>query len=306
MVDIKRILCPIDFSDFSRRALDHAVALARWYKADVHVLHVLPLRSVAAAVGAYGGPLVLDPVLAQPPDLEHLRGDVLRFAEQESAPGVRLEALAAEGDVVEEILRAAADRRTDFIVMGTHGRSGFQRLLLGSVAEKVLLRKVSSPVLTVPPHVPDAAPAGPVLFRSILCPVDFSDASERALRYAFSLAGEGGARLNLVHVMEFPREDDALEFAFADYNRVRQEYRERALEQMHDLVPDDVRAFCTIHEDVPAGKPYREILRLADVHRSDLIVMGVAGRGAADIMLFGSTTNHVVRQAVCPVLTVRQ
>ena len=74
---------------------------------------------------------------------------------------------------------------------------------------------------------------------------------------------------------------------------------------LRDAVPDTVRADCTVETVLATGKPYREILRIAAEQRSDLIVMGIHGRGAADLLFFGSTARHVVREASCPVLTLR-
>jgi nucleotide-binding universal stress UspA family protein len=184
MIEIRRILCPIDFSDYARRALDHAIAIARWYEATVTVLHVFSPAPVAA-VGL--GPLVSEPIPLAPVDRDRLLADTKAFAETESAPGITIEAVVREGTTAAEILEQAASMKADLLVIGTHGRSGFERLLLGSVTEKVL-RKARCPVLTVPSQSPDAVPAGPVLYRRILCPVDFSDASLNALKYATSMA----------------------------------------------------------------------------------------------------------------------
>jgi nucleotide-binding universal stress UspA family protein len=195
--------------------------------------------------------------------------------------------------------------------MGTHGRSGFERLLLGSITEKVL-RKATCPVLTVPRRHPDAVPATPVLFKQILCPVDFSDCSMQALNYAMSLAQEADAHLTVVHVMAYGLDatpdmydtvitDDRL--SLADY-RMRRE--EDARQRLKEAVPQTVAAYCRVDTMVSSGKPSREILRIAAEQQTDLIVIGVQGRGAADLMFLGSTTNHVVRAATCPVLTLRR
>ena len=102
------------------------------------------------------------------------------------------------GNVPKEITREAERLPADLLILGTHGRSGFERLFLGSVTEKVL-RSTRVPVLTIPPPVQH--PGSPV-YKTILCPVDFSDASIRALEYALSLAQQADARLILLHVIE--------------------------------------------------------------------------------------------------------
>jgi nucleotide-binding universal stress UspA family protein len=200
----------------------------------------------------------------------------------------------------------------DLLTIGTHGRSGFDRFVLGSVAEKVL-RKASCPVLTVPRQAPDAVPVAPVVFKRILCPIDFSDSSMHALNYAMSLAQEADASLTVLHVMVYDLEIEAPEMyetVLADRRLSVTDYRRRceehSRERLRAAVPETVGAYCTVEVLLASGKPYREILRVAAEQQTDLIVMGVQGRGAADLMVFGSTTQHVVRQATCPVLTIRK
>jgi universal stress protein A len=184
--------------------------------------------------------------------------------------------------------------------------------VLGSVTEKVL-RKAGCPVLTVPAHAPDAVPATAVVFKRLLCPVDFSDSSIDALNYAMSLAQEADARLTVLHVMQYDLDVEAPEMyetviadrrlSVTDYRRRCEEY---SRERLRAAVPETVGAYCAVEVLLAAGKPYREILRAAAQQQADLIVMGVQGRGAADLTIFGSTTQHVVRQATCPVLTIRK
>jgi nucleotide-binding universal stress UspA family protein len=308
MIEIRRILCPIDFSDYSRHALDHAVAIARWYESTITVLHVFSTAPVAAyAPGAPGfGSIVLTGA-----DRDQLLVEIERFIETEPTPEVPIEVVVREGSTTSEILTQAAELNADLLVMGTHGRSGFERLLLGSITEKVL-RKAKCPVLTVPRRHPDAVPATPVLFTRILCPVDFSDCSMQALNYAMSLAQEADAHLTVVHVMAYRLDatpdmydtiitDDRL--SLADY-RMRRE--EDARQRLKEAIPETVAAYCSVDTIVTSGKPGREILRIAAEQQTDLIVIGVQGRGAADLMFLGSTTNHVVRAATCPVLTLRR
>jgi nucleotide-binding universal stress UspA family protein len=296
MVEFRNILCPTDFSDFSHRALAHAVALARWYESRLTILHVVPLATPLAAF-----PPVFSPSLPlRPRDLP--RAEMEAFARPACAAGIAPHLKLIEGAVTPEILAEAEESRSDLIVMGTHGRSGFERLALGSVAEKVL-RRAPSPVLVV--GKPEAtALHEPPLFRRILCPVDFSRASEQALSHALSLAQQSQARLSLLHVVEWPGEDALVHRSLDAY-----EYRRHAegewLARLAQAVPEEAREWCEVREILSHGKPWREILRCAGEEQAELIVMGVQGRGALDRMLFGSTTHHVVREAACPVLTVR-
>jgi nucleotide-binding universal stress UspA family protein len=302
MIEIRRILCPVDFSDYSRRALDHAIAIARWYKSTVTALHVFS----PAPVAAYGpGPVVFAPIVLTAADHDQLLADTRAFIEAEAAPGVAIDAVVREGNTAAEIVDEATTMRADLLVIGTHGRSGFERLVLGSVAEKVL-RKARCPVLTVPRRLPDAVPPGPVLFKRILCAVDFSESSMHALKYALSLAQEADGGLTVVHVLGaevVPQVGIGEEHV--SLAAVQRQLAEEARQFLDKAVPDSTTAHCTVETMLLHGKPWREILRIAADRQTELIVIGVQGRGAADLMFFGSTTQHVVREATCPVLTLR-
>jgi len=112
--------------------------------------------------------------------------------------------------------------------------------------------------------------------------------------------------LSLLHVFEWPAEDVPLATRPFSVPEYRQESERRAIAKLHELVPESIREWCRPGTRVSHGKAYREILGVADEDPADLIVMGVHGRNPVDLMLFGSTTNQVVRQATCPVLAIRR
>ena len=297
MADITRILCPIDLSPASLRALEHALALARWYEATLVAFHVFSPQPLPMAT-EFGGYVPAPP----PRDEQEIIEEVRRFA-QPVAGSIPFEIVVREGNPVDEIVGQVEELPADLLVLGTHGRSGFERLFLGSVTEKVV-RKVACPTLTVPPH--DQVPAEPVSFKKILCPVDFSPTSTRALEYAVSLAKESDARLMVLHVLESyvdaVKLSEVSQFTLPEFERHR---RTDAAERLRAMIPANAREWCTPEELVITGKPHREIVSVAADTDADLIVMGVHGRGAVDLMVFGSATNEVLRAASCPVLTLR-
>jgi nucleotide-binding universal stress UspA family protein len=251
------------------------------------------------------------PVMDVPPlkieeaDRERLMADIRRMAAAVPAE-VPVDFHIQEAAYVhEEIVAQLGAVHADLLVLGTHGRSGFQRLFLGSVTEKVI-RKATCPMLVVPPRAPDVLVGAPVRFRRILCPVDFSESSLHALAYALDLAAEADAHLTLLHVVELPpvlidepTTPDLL-------SRVREAAAADARRRLHALIPESARTYCTVETAVVEGRAYREILRYAIERQSDLLAMGVHGRGALDLQVFGSTTHHVIRASACPVLIVRQ
>jgi nucleotide-binding universal stress UspA family protein len=127
----------------------------------------------------------------------------------------------------------------------------------------------------------------------------------RALQFACSLAEESGAHLTVLHVVEWPLDEERLVDAFDD-PEIRRAAEERARARLEVLVTDDMRARCRPETQVSYGKPYRRILEALARERADVVVMGVRGRNPLDLAIFGSTTNHVVRLAACPVVTLRE
>ena len=298
MVTMRRILCPVDFSDSSRQALDYAVGIARWYDARITALHVVPpITSMLPVPGAGLYP----PVVFRPEELQQFRSELESFAR---ASGIdALDTDVVQGSVTGEIVRLAKELPADLLVMGTHGRSGFERLMLGSVTEK-LLRKSPCPLLTVAAGSRAVAPVN-ALFSRVLCAVDFSPASLQALALARSLAGEAAARLCLMHVLEpVSVFEPVVAVGPDDLPAVNADHRREVRHRLEGLIDRETRAFTDVAEVVVSGKPYREILRAADEQQSDLIVIGAHG-GRLGAAAFGSTTAHVVREARCPVLTVR-
>ena len=192
MIELKRILCPVDFSEFSRHALQHAVVLAHWNGSEITVLHAYTVPRPPVLFSGVPVPPPLEPPLQRLHD--QVMSELTRFTEAAKAAGVALRLEASTSGPAHSILEAATSLPADLIVMGAHGRGGLDRFVMGSVTEKVL-RKAACPVLTVPPPVSDAPAQLPVLFERILCPVDFSDASMKALTYALSLAQEANAQL---------------------------------------------------------------------------------------------------------------
>ena len=304
MISFPRILCPIDFSDNSRHALRHAIATARWYESRLSVLHVLPFVPAINVIPSLAAAPAHQIQLAAA-DRQQFDRAARQFVHDALPGDVPIDVIVNDApDVRREILERARTLHADLLVMGTHGRSGFDRLLLGSTAETVL-RKATCPVMVVPPHAVEPVAAGDVTFDRILCAVDFSDCSVAALTYALSMAEEADARLTVLNVLgQNPdrAEDPASAAAEADAIGAA---ADRHLRRLRALIPPSVLPYCTVDTAVSEGPVWRAILETADGRASDLIVMGVHGRGAVDLALFGSNTHQVIRGATCPVLTVR-
>jgi len=295
-IALRHILCAVDLSNCSAPVLAHSVAWARWFGARVTALHVFASWIPPASLTTYPSWMM---------NVPEARASIERELELMMAPftssDTQVTLRTAEGDPAREIVRHAEELDADLIVVGTHGRSGYDRVTLGSVAEKVL-RKAPCPVMTLPP----AAPGTPdtVLSRQILCPVDFSSCSRLALAFALSVARKADGTITALHIVEAI--DGEEEFDRPAYiAELRRRQCETARQSLQELTASFRIGSSEIEHLVGLGRPHREILRHAAEHHADLIVMGVRGRGPIDLTLFGSTTNQVVRRATCPVVTVR-
>jgi len=296
-MQIDRILCPVDFSEFSAPALERAVRLGKWFDARVEVLYVIPFP-VPAGAGL--------PYFPAPPEVarEHREQTIRQLGELVGPfldEGVPLETKVLDGDPWRVICEEAEGLPADLLVMGTHGRSGFEHLLLGSVTEKVL-RRAPCPVLTVG-HGASRLGKGP-LFPRILCATDLTEGSAGTLDLALSLAGENDARVTLLHVVEALPDDQgrALYLSVPDLGPLQRDLAQQALARLRGAVPDRAWDFCDVRERVETGPAWSAILRVADELDADLIVMGAHAKGALGRLFFGSTASHVVRRATCPVL----
>ena len=299
-VRIERILFPTDFSDFSTRALRHALALARKFKARLKVLHVIP-RAMGPGESLYKtAPGVLNPELRKRID-EEMR----RFLAPARQARIDHEVEVSEGDPWRKILASAEEMPADLVVMGTHGRSGLERLFLGSVAEK-LIRRLPCPVLTVS-HEEGRTWATPGLVSRILCATDFSETSAEALSFALALAAMNQAEITLLHVVEsVPDFGDAMFPSLPTVTSLREDQELTAGRRLQQALGDAEGKAARVEVRVAAGGAYKEILRLAVEDRADLIVIGAQGHGPIEHLLSGSNAQHVIRRATCPVLTVRR
>lgn len=280
-LSIHNILCPTDFSEFATSAFEESVRLARWFGAKVTVLHVISMpEPITGDRGYLPIPASLSDEL-RAARLEELR----RFVDATEHTGVPLETVCLDGDARSRIRETAREIGADLIVMGTHGRSGFKRLVLGSVTE-ALLRHAPVPVVTVHRSLPRRKG----LFRTMLCATDLSEASAGTIALALSLADEGAKRLTVLHVIDAGVESPKV-------------FLERAaLAALQTLIPDEARTSYRIEEHVAFGDADREILRVAADEDADVIVLGTGGRRG--VALFGSTVRRIVRDAICPVLVV--
>jgi nucleotide-binding universal stress UspA family protein len=289
---IERILCPIDFSEFSARAYAYASSLAHHYSAKLFVQYVVeqwqhPSLNFAVSADVYER--YCTELLVQ--GTEQLQ----KFLHCHKKHGVEPRCIASQGTAADSILSFAKEQAIDLIVIGAHVIHGFERLMLGSVTERVL-RMAECPVLAVPElpaeTVTLATEQGDVKLDKIIACADFSDSSLSAFEYAISVAQEYDANLILVHVSQ---SDSKSGFADDPADKCR---------RMDKLVTTQSKPASKITTLVKVGRAYQEISQLARDSGADLVIMHVHGRNSIDDAIFGSTTYRVVQLGVCPVLAI--
>ena len=281
MSELKHVFCAVDFSETSLRALTVAVGLGRRFAAPVTAVHVVLSSKDATAATR----------------------ELQRVVDAASGGGVAIDVRVSEGAPWRELVAQTGEEPGSLLVLGTHGRSAFDRLLLGSVTERVL-RTAACTLMTVPAAAPGAPP--PVRrFRRILCATDFSAASEAALAWAAMIAEQDHADLVVLHVLASGAVPQTEGFPRSTLAAYRSGYAKWAEERLHTWVPESVRGRCNVQEATAAGRPHREILKVASERGCELVVVGAEGHRALDSLAFGSTAEHIVRVATCPVLTVR-
>jgi nucleotide-binding universal stress UspA family protein len=286
-VVLRNILVATDFSPASELALNYALAIARRYESHVYVVHAIrPDLYTLTPPEAAGGMA----------DLVH------QAAEQEMAHllisgrlrEVPHQAVIEEGDVWSVLSGLTTRHDADLIVLGTHGRTGFERMFLGSVAERVF-RLSPRPVLTVGPRV-GKEPPSEVELKRIIYATDFSPASRRGLPYALSLAQEHQASLTMLHVVE-----NIDELSPETIARLREFFTER----LQSLLPPGSDLWCYPEFVVSFGSPVERVLEVVEARNADLLVLGIRGGGAVLGHLPPAKAYRIVCQASCPVLTVR-
>ncbi len=296
MLALDRLLVPTDFSACADQALRHAKRLARSYEAEVHLLHVIPVAAAHPMLGVQATPAErTDRVLNQLDEV----------VDAQNLDDLSYELAVEHGEgVASTVLEYADEKSLDLLVVGTHGRRGVQRLMLGSEAEEIL-RRADRPVLTVG----QSEDGRPALFpERILVPVDLSIHSRHALRHGAAFARQFDARLDVVHVIEaiaaydpagpyqavLPSEGDVLPDLKKNIRNKLQDLAEEL-----PLPQENVRVYVGQSPTVPF------IVDVATEEEIDLLVLPSHGRTGMERVLIGSVAEKVVRMAPCPVFVVK-
>jgi nucleotide-binding universal stress UspA family protein len=322
-IEPKKIMCAIDFSEFTELTLTYGRSLAAEFDARLYLCHVVAKTvMVSSHMPAY-----VDYIDIENERISAVRDNLETMAQEF---GIECEIIVTAGHPADEIEEIAREHQIDMVIAATHGGSGVKRFLIGSVTNR-LVKTLSCPLLVL--HAGEnkaiSKDRDPVKLKRILVGCDFSPDSKLAFDTALSLAQEFQTQLYLAHVV---RPAKPAELTTPDYIKLqegdfsgwnRSQYLElqkkaeeedpaqkstrlsRIERQLASMVPEDCRNWCTPITILLEGRPYKELIKYAEKNEIDMIVLGIRGHSLLEQFLVGSTTDRVISRASCPVLAVR-
>ncbi|MBU8911813.1 MAG: universal stress protein [Desulfobacterales bacterium] len=287
----KKIMCAVDFSDFTNIILSYGKSLASEFGSTLCLCHIV---SGTLMISSFGHSYIAYTDVKD--DRIRYAKDKLKKIAESEVSDIDCEIIVSYGHAADEIDQAARENNVDMVIAATHGGSGVKRFLIGSVTDR-LIKILTCPLLVL--HARENYLVSPVeksiKLNRILVGCDFSQDSKLAFDYALSLAQEFQTQLYLAHVIR-PNED----------LKEKSNLSSRLEEQLACMVPEESRNWCTPVTIQLEGQPYKELIDFAEQKEVDMIVLGVHGHSLLEQFIVGSTTDRVISQASCPVLVVRQ
>ena len=284
MIHLKNIMVPVDFSEASKKAVNYGLSLALEFEARLVLTHIVPYDALAYLTA---------------------KARLLELVPPDCRDKIVFETIVKSGEVRQELLGIVEDKEIDLVVMGSRGRSYFERVLLGSVTER-MLRKLHVPILTVSHLDPekDLHKPEPIPLRRLLYATDLSDGSEAGLEFSIRLARAFDANLTVLHVIQ-PM-DAAMRGMetggfMPDYTA---EIRAQAAERLNRLVALVSDGSVPITTALAEGVPFETINQTAVDNKADLLVINLQGKGRLERALLGTTAERVIRTATVPVLSL--
>lgn len=287
---IRRVVLPIDFSARNDGAAHYVEALARYFQAEVKIVHVLPPPHYEALSLEVSGPVLADVLAGRE---TYAKKQLSEFLAAELEP-YNVERVLLEGDPATRIVEYANQVEADLIVMPTHGYGPFRRFILGSVTAKVV-HDARCPVLTGV-HMEEAPSFDRIDFKRILVAIDLEEGSERALRWAAGAAKAMGARLIIANVQP-TLEGHTGAYFDPEWRRF---FSESAKERINALLAS---AGASAEVVITFGEPAKQVAEVAAAEKADLVVIG----HNHDPGVLGRLRTHayaIVRTSPCPVVSV--
>ncbi len=295
-MQIKNILVPVDFSEFSDKALEYALEVAENFNANLTLLH---------AVVLFQDDVAEEQRLQEYEEWvkkheEQIHTQINNHKKRVDERNIEVDTVIMRGISAGDVILEYLDNHPmDLVIMGTHGRTGFKHLFQGSAAEKVV-RLSPTPVLTIHRSVKHFQ------INNILVPIDFSPHSKKATDYAVYLAKNFNARIDFMHIVEQDIHPSFYATGVESIFEIDKDLRERVIQNMKEFLEDQLDPQIKTQFVVEEGRAHKEIVEYSKENKSDMIVIATLGLTGLDYILLGSTTEKVVRWANCPVFTVKK
>lgn len=313
----RKIMCAIDFTDFTDSIISYSLMLCRKFHAKLFLVHVLIDTDTLLHINN----------TSRNGDMENARKKLQELLNDTT---VEHEIIITRGDSADEIQRLALEYKAEMVIIATRGNSGIKGFLTGSVTEK-LMKTLHCPLLVLHTKKHDfISQAIEINIKKVLVGCDFSHDSKLAFNYGLGMVRKFKADLYLAHVIkpteyvELRASDyidvkpaDYVNWRSLDYFKMQEKITENTHKRIHDLrdqlqrqlyfmVPQECRNWCTPQTTLLDGEPYKELIDYARNQDMDMIVLGIRGHSLWEKLTVGSTTDRVIRQSPCPVLAVRQ
>ncbi len=324
-IEPKKIMCAIDFSDFSNMVVTYGKVLAKEFNSKLCLCHIVPGSvMVAGHISPY-----VDYSSIEAEQSRNARDRLVKLGEQFDQD---CEILVGSGYPAEQIAQIARKNDVDMVIAATYGGSGVKRFLIGSVTDR-LVKILSCPLIVLNSSKQNLSSLQTknIAFKKILVGCDFSEGSQLAFDYALSLAQEFQTKLYLAHVVRPAEQADLMTSSesvdtrhkhypawnMTDYmelkgnTKIWEHQKEKSLfqqleDQLLNMLPQDCDNWCAPVTVILQGAPYKELISYAKKEEIDMIVLGIHGHNLLETFLVGSTTDSVIRSAPCPVLAVRK
>jgi nucleotide-binding universal stress UspA family protein len=295
MTTVSRIVCATDFSPASEAAWDEARLLGKLFDAEIVLVHAIQPPPIVPIEGYIPAGVYEDLLASAQREAEQgfdrLLGSV-------AGSGLKVRIRQEDGPPALQVLHTVAEESADLLITGTHGRTGFERLILGSVADR-LIRQAPCPVLTARTGLP----GGPRReIRRIAYATDFSPTARAAWSWVAAIAAAARAEVDLVHVTFHPVADRHM--SAETIGRMATLLHEQGRMEAERFLAQSTLPRDRVHVRLVQGVAGEQIVRRAQEHAADLIVMGTHGWSGVVRWMLGSVAHHVIQTAPCPVLTV--
>jgi nucleotide-binding universal stress UspA family protein len=296
-IHLRTILCAIDFSEFTSQALHYSVGLSKSFGANLLVFH---------SVNIPENRLFSSPYAEHEEELQRLVEEAYKKIERIMAPyEVNWSPIVTRGNPIDKVEEISEQAEVDLVMAASHGISGFKRLLLGTVVER-MARGLNRPFLVICPQKHSKPSDDKVTFKvkKVVVGCDLSPEISPALGYARYFAKKFHSEIHLLHTMESPVDEKVADKTEGPYDEVQQTLIERVRNRLLSLYPNTTDEGFNVIAVLETGIPGEALIRYSKEQAADLMVVGIRRHGTIEKLLIGSTTEAVIRHSTCPVLVV--